>query len=295
MMINGKTKVCGVMGHPVGHSMSPAIQNLFAQRTGTDLVYVPFKVTKDQVGEAVKGAFALNLHGVNVTVPHKQNVMPYLAEMDEAASAIGAVNTLVRMEHGFKGYNTDAAGLGRSMAEAGIFPKGQDCILIGAGGAAKAAAYLLVKEGAASIYVLNRSLEKAEQLAVEMNQKFHKPVMQAKRLEEYRELPKKMYLAIQCTSVGMHPHTDCAPIEDPEFYHMLHTGVDVIYTPVETKFMKLVTQAGGKAVNGLNMLLYQGIEAFELWNPGVTIDKKTADQARERMREQLAIRENGHE
>lgn len=294
-MINGKTKVCGVMGCPVGHSMSPAIQNLFAEKTGADLVYVPFEVTEDQVEAAVKGAFALNLQGVNVTVPHKQNVIPYLKEIDEAASAIGAVNTLVRMEGGFKGYNTDAAGLGRAMKEAGIFPKKQDCILIGAGGAAKAAAYLLAKEGASSIYVLNRSLEKAEALAMEMNRKIGRTILQAKTLEQFQELPQKKYLAVQCTSVGMHPHTDRAPIEDPEFYQMIHTGVDVIYTPMETKFMKLVKEAGGKAVNGLNMLLYQGIEAFELWNPDKKVDAETAAQARQRMMEQLAVRESQHE
>lgn len=294
-MINGKTKVCGVIGNPVGHSMSPAIHNLFAEKTGADMVYVPFEVAEDQVAEAVKGAWALNLQGVNVTVPHKQNVMPYLVEIDEAAAAIGAVNTLVRTERGFKGYNTDAAGLGRAMAEAGISIKGEDCILIGAGGAAKAAAYLLAKEGAASIWALNRSLEKGKQLAEEINERFGKTMMQAKRLEDYGELPAGSYLAVQCTSVGMHPHTECAPIEDPAFYRQIHTGVDVIYTPMETRFMQLVKAAGGKAVNGLDMLLYQGIEAFERWYPDVKIDQETAGRARERMLEQLSARENGHE
>ena len=116
--MNGKTRVCGVIGCPVEHSMSPQMHNFYADRTGLNLAYVPFRVEPQAVGDAVKGAYALNLLGLNVTVPHKQRVMEYLVEIDEDARAIGAVNTLVRMEGGYKGYNTDAAGLKRAMDRA---------------------------------------------------------------------------------------------------------------------------------------------------------------------------------
>ena len=120
--------------------MSPLMHNYYSEKTGTDLVYVPLKVEPGRVEEAVKGAYALNFTGMNVTVPHKQEVMKYLVDIDEDAKAIGAVNTLVRTDGGYKGYNTDAAGLKRAMTEAGIEIRDRTCILFGAGGAARAAA-----------------------------------------------------------------------------------------------------------------------------------------------------------
>lgn len=279
-MISGKAKVCGLIANPVGHSMSPLMQNFYAEQAGVDFAYVPFQVSEGTLKEAVRGAYALNLTGLNVTVPYKQQVMSYLSEIDEAAAAIGAVNTLVRTEDGFKGYNTDAEGLFRAMKEEGISIKGQSCILIGAGGAAKAAAYLLMREGADVVYLLNRNVERAEVLAAELNQRFGSERMIPMALADYGKLPEDSYLAIQSTSVGMHPDVGQAPIEDPEFYRMIHTGVDIIYTPMETQFMRLLSEAGGRAVNGLTMLLYQGIEAFETWNPGVHVSAQTIAEAK---------------
>ena len=171
MTISGKTMVCGILAYPVEHSMSPVLQNLYAERTGVDMAYVPFKVKPEpeEIEAALKGAHALNVRGLNVTVPHKQAVMPFLKEIDEGARVIGAVNTLVWREDGYAGYNTDAAGILRAMKEEGIVIKDSACILIGAGGAAKAAGYVLVKNGARVIYILNRSLERAKELAQELN------------------------------------------------------------------------------------------------------------------------------
>ncbi|MBT9776301.1 shikimate dehydrogenase [Clostridium sp. MCC353] len=282
-MINGKTKVCGVIANPVEHSMSPAMQNLYAERTGVDFAYLPFRVEEKELEAAVKGAYALNLVGLNVTVPHKQAVMKYLSEIDEDAAAIGAVNTLVRMEGGFKGYNTDAAGLLRAMKKAGISVNGEECILIGAGGAAKAAAYLLAKEGASVIYVLNRSVERAVELAGYINGLNGRKVMIPLAITDYNKIPAGSYVAVQSTSVGMYPNVDGAPVEDEAFYKKIHTGIDIVYTPMETKFMKYVKAAGGKAVNGLDMLLYQGIIAYELWNPDAPVDEDTACEAKKLM------------
>ena len=139
--MDGKTKICGIIANPVEHSMSPLLQNHYAKRTGVNLAYVPYKVKEENLQSAVEGAYALNILGLNVTVPHKQTVMKYLKDIDETAADIGAVNTLVRMEGGYKGYNTDVPGLLRSIQEEGIVIKDRACILIGAGGAGKAAAY----------------------------------------------------------------------------------------------------------------------------------------------------------
>lgn len=272
--VRGTARVCGILANPVEHSMSPMLQNLYAESTGTDLIYVPFKVKEEELKTAVLGAFALNVLGMNVTVPHKQAVMRYLDSIDAAAREIGAVNTLVRTERGYKGYNTDVEGLRRAVEEAGFTVKGRDCLLIGAGGAARAAACMLIRNGAGSIAVLNRSLEKAEELAEYGNKIAGGDLMKAFPLSQWKKLTGKRYLAIQCTSVGMHPAVDAAPVEDREFYRLIEEALDVIYTPAETKFMRLVRESGGRAVNGLKMLVYQGAASYELWNPGIKIEKE---------------------
>lgn len=281
MRTSGKTVVCGVMGCPIEHSMSPMMHNYYSEQMGVDMTYVPFKVEPGQVGDAVRGAFALNVRGVNVTVPHKQVVMEHLCGIDEAAQAIGAVNTLVRVEGGYKGYNTDAAGLSRAMAEAGMEICGRTCILLGAGGAAKAAAYVLVKQGAAKVYVLNRSADRARDLADYINGRFSREILIPLALSDWQSIPESGCLAVQTTSVGMHPQVDAAPIEEPGFYGKLDAAFDVIYTPMETRFMKLAAEAGARTSNGLDMLLYQGIAAYELWNPEIKVSDAAIGGARE--------------
>ena len=246
--MDGKTRVCGLIANPVEHSMSPMMHNFFAQRTGVNLAYVPFKVEEDRVGDAVKGAYALNILGMNVTVPYKQRVMEFLSELDEDARAIGAVNTLVRTAAGYKGYNTDGAGLKRALAQAGIRTEGEHCLLIGAGGAAKAAAYVLAKGGAADIHILNRNETRARELADCINTLTGSGLAEALPLKGYRKLPARKggYLAVQSTSVGMHPHVEDVIIDNPRFYEMIHTGVDIVYTPARTRFMKMLQEAGGR-------------------------------------------------
>ena len=275
------------MAYPVEHSLSPLMHNFYAEQMGIDFVYVPFKVQKEQVKAAIRGAYALNLTGMNVTVPHKQTVIPYLKELDSAAKSIGAVNTLVRTEGGYKGYNTDASGFLRAIKGAGIHISGQDCLLIGAGGAAKAVAYILGEQGAASVIVLNRNEQRAWTLAQEMNQLFKRNFMTALGLHDYGRLEEKSWLAIQTTTVGMHPDIEASPVQDKAFYKKISVAMDVIYTPAKTQFMTLVEEAGGRAISGLDMLIYQGIEAFELWNPGQKVSEEIVAKARQMMEEIL--------
>lgn len=288
MMTSGKTMVCGVMGCPIEHSMSPMMHNYYSEQLGVDMTYVPFRVQPGQVETAVRGAYALNLCGINVTVPHKQEVMKCLVGIDDAAKVIGAVNTLVRTDGGYKGYNTDAAGLLRAMTEAGMEIPGKTCILLGAGGAAKAAAYVLAKEGAAKVYVLNRSLERAQELADYINEVSGCEVLFPLALTEWRAIQESGCLAVQTTSVGMHPNTDVSPVEDTEFFEKLDAAFDAVYTPAETKFMRLAAAAGARVSNGLDMLLYQGIAAYELWYPDLKVPGEVIDGAR-----QLIIRHLG--
>ena len=199
MTIDGKTRTCGLIGNPVEHTLSPVIHNTLADRLGHNMVYVPFLVEEDRVEEAVKGAYALNLLGMNVTVPYKSEVIGSLKEIDSLAEKIGAVNTLVRTEGGYKGYNTDMEGLYRAMDSEGIRIRGEEIILLGAGGAARAVAYLCASKGAAKVYMLNRTKEKAQTVSREVNQAMGSEVIVPMMLEEYRPLPDRQFLEIQGT------------------------------------------------------------------------------------------------
>lgn len=287
-MIDGKTRLCGLIGNPVEHTMSPVIHNTLAEKCGHNLVYVPFLVEEEKLAEAVKGAYALNVLGMNVTVPHKSAVIDSLVEVDELAAHIGAVNTLVRTEGGYKGYNTDMTGLYRAMTSEGIHIEGEKVILLGAGGAARAVAYLCGAQKAKKVYLLNRTLEKAEQVAKEVNAAFDREVIIPMLLADYAKLPDEKFLAIQGTSVGLAPHDADVVIGDPAFYRKIHTGFDLIYRPFTTRFMSLVEESGGKAYNGLKMLLYQGVIAYELWNQ-VEITEEEAGAVYEKMRQAMGL------
>lgn len=294
MEIDGKTRLIGLMGNPVEHTLSPVIHNGISKRMGISSVYMPFHVEEGRVGDAVRGAYALNVLGLNVTVPHKNAVKDYLVEMDEAADHIGAVNTLVRIEdkNGYKGYNTDMMGLRRQIHEDGIDLAGQTVVILGAGGAAKAVVYMCILDGAEKVYLLNRTVAKAEVIAEQMNKlqqggkitdvgdktgRSHKEMVSRMdgqamtqvipmAMQDYTKISEDDLIVFQATSIGLAPHIDDVVLEDKAFYSKVRIGVDLIYNPATTKFMKLVMEQGGKAYNALKMLLYQGVIAYELWH-----------------------------
>lgn len=288
MEINGYTRTCGLIGNPVEHTMSPLIHNTLAQKLSHNFIYVPFHVERGQALDAVKGACALNILGLNVTVPYKSEVMAGISQIDELAGKIGAVNTLVRTENGFKGYNTDMPGLYRAMCSEGIQIEGEEVVLLGAGGAARAVAFLCASKNVSRVYLLNRSLDKAQAVAKEVNEKSGKECVFPMALSDYRSLPDKKFLAIQATSVGLYPDIDKAVIEDKEFYRKIHTGYDLIYKPSQTKFMRLVKEQGGNAHHGLKMLLYQGVIAYELWN-NLSVSEEMVLEVYEVLKEKMEI------
>lgn len=265
--LDGKTRVCGLFGFPVEHSFSPAMHNAAFQNRGLNWAYLPFAVEPEHLAKAVQGITALNLAGVNITVPHKQRVIPLLDEIDPAAAQIGAVNTIVNNQGKLVGYNTDGAGFIKSLAEEANFePRGKRVLLLGAGGAARAVAFSLAMAGCQAIYITNRTTETAKALARELSQKCG---VAAEVLPWGLELPAaavaRVDLVVQTTSLGMWPNTqDC-----PEFpFGALHPGqlvCDLIYTPRQTAFLQQASARGATILNGLGMLLYQGVLAFELW------------------------------
>ncbi len=296
--IDGKTAVYGLIGNPVAHSFSPLIHNTLAEGLGKNLVYTTFPVLdENQVGEAVKGAYALGIQGMNVTVPYKSKVIPFLSEIDPIAKAIGAVNTLVRTPNGYKGYNTDYRGLRKSLEENGVVLAGMRVVLIGAGGAARAVGFMCGEAGVAELLILNRSLPNAERFAEELCGQF--PSMKVRvglltdAIDELKRLKmaesstsagendKLKTLAIQGTNVGMSPDIDSSPVE-PAFFEMIDVAYDCVYNPEETKFLRLALAAGKPAQNGIDMLLWQGVLAFEYWT-GIHPDEALTEEVREKL------------
>lgn len=290
MKINGATKVCGLLAYPVEHSVSPTIHNYLAKKLGINLCYVPLPVKDGNIQTAISGAHSMGFFGMNVSVPYKEKVFSSLPEIDELAQKIGAVNTLVSCTGGFKGYNTDMPGLMRAFESDGIVVEGRAVVLLGAGGAARAAAYLCGEMKASTLYIVNRTLEKAEQLSQELMKEYPQMKVTALLLKDYDKIKENNLLAIQCTNIGLYPDMEKAVIEDEAFYQKVETAYDLIFNPSETKFMKLAKMQGATCYHGLKMLLYQGVIAFELWNQ-VSVPEKLAMKTYEKMKEALGIDE----
>lgn len=257
--IDGSTKVLGLIGDPIEHTGSPAIHNHLAEKLGDNVVYVPFEVRSKRLEEAIDGAYALGIEGLNVTVPHKVEVMQYVTELDDAALDIGAVNTLARIRGGYRGYNTDFSGFMRELDKVDIQVNGKNVIVLGAGGAAKAVMHSLNKLGARHIFILNRSKEKATEIFGSLGN------VSIWGFNEWKNIPKDKYICIQCTSVGLSPDDNACVIEDDGFYDLIDSAVDLIYKPRETAFMKKVASHGGRAYNGLWMLVYQAVSSYEFF------------------------------
>lgn len=284
MKISGKTELLGLMGNPVRHTLSPEIHNTLSEELGRDMVYVAFPVEEDPV-EAVRGAYHLGIRGMNVTVPHKLAVIPALKGIDPAARAIGAVNTLVRVEGGYKGYNTDMPGLGRAIRTKGVSLEGKQVVILGAGGASRAACVLALSEKAETVYLINRTREKAEALTEDLMKHFPEGKLIPLSKEEYGQVPEKPTVMFQCTSLGLRAG-DGLLIEDAEFYKKAVYGYDMVYNPAVTPFLKLLREMGIPGDNGLSMLLYQGVIAYELWT-GETIGEELVQKVRVRLERRI--------
>ena len=286
-MIDAKTKVFGLLANPIGHSLSPRFQNALAAYCGENAAYLPFEVKRPECLEAALiGAHALGIAGLNVTVPYKEAVIPYLSGLSEEARRIGAVNTLVRSEEGYIGHNTDIAGMESMLLRQGLSIRGAKVLVLGAGGAARSAAVLAALKGAAELVILNRNKERAEALAASLRGMAPKLPVFADCLDAWEKLPGDSYLCIQCTSVGMWPKVEETVIADPRFYEKLSAAADIVYTPAETKFLRLARAAGKPTVGGLPMLISQGVHAFSLWT-GKTCDAADEERLLKLVREAL--------
>ncbi len=288
-MINGTTKLMGLIGNPVAHTLSPVIHNTIAEKMGINMIYVPLPV-KDNLKDAIKGAFSLQIQGLNVTVPYKTQVIPFLKEVNEKAKIIGAINTLVPDTDGYIGYNTDYLGLYQALISEGFKIQGQKIAIIGAGGSARAAAFLCAWEKAEKIIIINRTLEHAKHIVEDVKKEAGFDEIYALSMEELNQISDSGYLALQATKVGLAPNINDTPISDDTFFERLCGAYDFIYNPADTQFMKLAKDKGIPAYNGLKMLLYQAVESFQIWNQ-VKVPEEIIEFTYEKLKRELYEKE----
>ncbi len=264
MNIEGTTKIVGVIGYPIKHSASPVMHNAAFKSLGLDYVYLPFEVRPGRIGEAAKALTSLGMVGINVTIPHKETIRPYLNEISREAELIGAVNTVVVRDDKLIGYNTDGQGFIASLREDGKDTvKGKTLLVLGAGGAAKAVVTQAALEGAGKILVIDKFKEKAEQIVHNLGKNIPSGKAQAVPLEELKTKLREADFLINATPVGMNP--DDPLIIDPGWLSSSLLVFDLVYNLGETKLMKAAREKGCRVVGGLGMLAHQGAISFQLW------------------------------
>jgi shikimate dehydrogenase len=250
-MIDSRTEVYGVIGDPVGHSLSPLMQNRAFRAAGINAVYAAFPVT--DLACAIAGVRALRIRGLSVTIPHKEAIIPLLDEVDPLAGRIGAVNTVLNRQGRLAGYNTDAEGAVKALSEKTSLP-GRDVLILGAGGAARAIGFG-VREKGAKIHIAGRSAKKGRALADVLGGRYVS-------IDDVSEAPRD--ILVNATSVGMHPDTDRMPIP----VHVLSpqmTVMDIVYNPLRTRLLSAAEERGAQVIDGAAMFVHQGAAQFALW------------------------------
>ena len=279
-VISAATRYCAVYGHPVKHSASPAMQNAGIDALGLDWRYLAFDVPPERLRDAIAGAKAMKFVGLNLTVPHKLLAMNLVDALDESARIWGAVNTIrfeakdaggawqplrafaeVPDEIRAHGFNTDAEAIGVSIRnDLNMDLRGKRVLLLGAGGAGRAAALKLAQEGANELHLVNRTRDKAESVAQEIRKRF--PLVSV----DIGYPPGSVDLLVNATSLGL-KSGDGLPLDEKAFAIRNAGAVyDMIYRPAETPLLKAATAAGCRTANGLGMLLHQGAKALEIWS-----------------------------
>ena len=257
----------GIFGYPISHSISPAMHQAALDHAGIDATYDAWETPPDALAQGVLMLRGDDYLGANVTVPHKQAVMEHLDEIDELATRIGAVNTIVNDDGRLLGSNTDAAGFIDSLRdEAGLTPSGLDAVLIGAGGAARAAAYALATEGAASLTIANRTLGRARTLADELRQ--FGLAAQALALDDAGLCDRclEAQLIVNSTAMGMlHGAAEGLSPIPPDSIRPGVVVYDMVYNPAHTPLLKIARSGGARVTGGLLMLVYQGAASFRQW------------------------------
>ena len=257
----------GIIGHPIGHSISPRFQQAGLDHLAVDHRYLPYEVQPDQVADFVASLRSNAVRGINVTVPHKEAVMPFLDEIDEWAAEAGAVNTIVNRAGRLVGYNTDGYGFLRALREsAGLDPAGKRALILGAGGSARGVVQALLRAGVADLTIANRTLERAGALAeLAANRNVPTRAVQLDALQA-GNVAEATDLIVNCTSLGMHhgPDEGASPLGASRIPASALV-YDLVYNPMLTPLLREAQMAGAPTLGGISMLVYQGAASFELW------------------------------
>jgi shikimate dehydrogenase len=264
MPLSGKTKICAVIGDPIAHTLSPTIQNAAFKHLKLDFVYLAFRVKANDLENAMQGIRELGIHGLNITMPHKNTVVNYLDEMDPTVQFLGSANTILNREGKLSGFNTDGVGALQALRENGVDLAEKKVLLLGAGGAAKAIAFSLAPE-VGELTVLNRATEKATKLAEALRQISDKTITGGSLSRDV--ISKNMAdsdALINATSVGMRPAAGQSVVP-PQSLRSDLTVMDIVYNPIETKLAKDAKAAGAKVINGVEMLIHQGAASFKIF------------------------------
>ncbi|BCA85733.1 shikimate dehydrogenase (NADP(+)) [Enterococcus saigonensis] len=271
MKVTGYTRLAGLIANPAKHSISPLMHNAAFKANGIDAVYLSFEVEKAQLEASLRSITALDMIGVNVSMPYKMAVIPYLNELSAAAQLIGAVNTIVPTHDGaLVGHNTDGSGFMRSLADIDVDIIGKEITIIGAGGAATAICVQAALDGVKKINIFNRqdnffiqSRKKIQTIAQKTQCEIHLHDLADTKV--VNNAISRSSLLVNATGVGMKPNEDRTAITDFSAFHQKLAVYDVVYNPRKTKLLQIAKEKGLKHTNGLGMLLYQGADAFELW------------------------------
>ncbi|MGB8648333.1 MAG: shikimate dehydrogenase [Anaerolineae bacterium] len=251
-----------LLGYPLGHSVSPAMQNAALEACGLhDWRYASLALPPDRLSEVLTALRTADCAGANITIPYKETLLPFVDEVSQTAQEIGAINTIIHREGKLIGENTDAVGFLQSLAAYGCSPQGARAAILGAGGAARAVAWALGNAGVAHLALYNRTPARTELLAARVRAGF--PAL-AVDVEDLAALANAD-LIVNATSVGMWPHVDASPLAPSAPFRPGAIVFDLVYNPRETRLLREAAEAGAQAIGGLEMLVHQGARAFELW------------------------------
>ncbi|MCW3975055.1 MAG: shikimate dehydrogenase [Candidatus Bathyarchaeota archaeon] len=264
MEISGRTKICGVIGNPIKHTLSPIMHNAAFKKLNLDFAYVAFKVEENMLQEAIEGMRALRIHGLNVTIPHKESIIQLLDGIDPEARDIGAVNTILNKADELIGYNTDGIGAIKAIEGHKINPRKKRIVMLGAGGSARSIAYH-ISQVAEKVVVLNRTEERAKKLAENLKFKINANIVWDQLSKEViRKQLIDADILINTTSIGLSPRSD-ESLVDPKFLNPELCVFDIVYNLIGTKLIRDARKIGAKTIDGIDMLIYQGAMAFTIW------------------------------
>jgi len=266
-VITGKTKLLGVIGHPVEHSLSPVMHNAAIAHLGLDYVYLPLSVKPEDLAAALTGFAAIGLQGFNATIPHKQAILPLLATISPVAEAVGAVNTVWRTDEGWTGTNTDVEGFLAPLLTYNRDWSQTVAVILGNGGAARAVVAGCAQLGCGEIYVIGRNILKLQEFQDSWSNSAFNTNLHLQTWDKLPDLIARTDLLVNTTPVGMYPDVEQSPLSAAEISQIPQGAIayDLIYTPSPTQFLQQAQQQGAIAIDGLEMLVQQGAAALKIW------------------------------